>query len=341
MAGFRKRMSPAAVALLLSTGGHTLAADFYAGKTITILVGSDVGGGFDSVARMVGRHLGRFVPGAPKVIVENMPGAGSGTAANHVYTRAARDGTVIGALAPGGLLAPLFEQRVTGFDPTKFQYVGSADSSARLCISLRESRIKTFRDAQTQTVVVGAAAVASASYDYGFLHKNAHGGNFNVVAGYKGTAEILLAMERGEVEMTCGLDWYSVNSTRPTLAQNGGFNLLLKVAVRPEPELERLGVPDADTFAPDERRLAIGRLVGAQQNVGRPYLVAPGVPADRVEILRQAFVQAVGDPELQAESARLKVHVAATPGARVQEAVDKMYAAPADLREGARQAIRP
>ena len=341
MRAIRECLLVQAIATLALVGAPALAADFYAGKTVTILVGSDVGGGFDSVARMVGRHLGRFIPGAPKVIVENMPGAGSGTAANHVNARAARDGTVIGALAPGGLLAPLFEQRATGFDPTKFQYVGSADSSARMCVSLGDSRVKTFRDAQKQTVIVGAGAVGSASYDYGYLHKNAHGGNFNIVSGYKGTAEILLAMERGEVEMTCGLDWFSVNSTRPALAQNGGFNLLLKVAVRPEPELEALGVPDADAFAPDERRLAIGRLVGAQQNVGRPYLVAPGVPAERVEILRKAFVAAVADPDLQAESERLKVHVSATPGEKVQEAVDKMYAAPADLREGARKAIRP
>ena len=317
------------------------AAEFYEGKTITIVVGSDVGGGFDAFARMLARHLGRAIPGQPAVVVENMPGAGGAIAAGHVYSKAAKDGTVIGALNPGGLLTPLFEGRTGYFDTTKFRYLGSANASARLCISQKTSRVKTYAAATKEKVIVGAGAVGSAAFDYAYLHKAVHNGNFTIVAGYKGMAEILLAMERGEVEAVCGLDWSSLKAQRPNLQRDGTFNLLLKVAVQPDAELDALNIPDAASFASNERNRAIGDLVASQQIFGRPYVLTPGVPAERVEILRTAFDAVMRNSQFVSEASAAGLTIDPANGASVEKAIQTMYAAPASIIEGARNAIRP
>ena len=328
-----------ATAVVCAAPAH--AQNFYEGKTVTILVGSDVGGGFDAFARLLSRHLGRALPGAPTFVVENMPGAGSAIAAGHLYARAPKDGTYIGAFVPSGLLMPLFEGRAANYDTTKFQFLGSANASARLCVSYKGAKVASWADAMKQRVIVGAGAVASASYDYAWLHKNLHQGLFDVVAGYKGTAEILLAMERGEVEATCGLDRSSLRAQRPDVMRNNGFNYLLRMAVKPEPELDALGVPEASSFARNERDRAVSDLIAAQQVFGRPYLVAPGVPVERVGLLRAAFEATMRDPRLASEAAALGLDIDSANGARVTEAINNIYAAPAAVIDGARAAIRP
>ena len=306
-------------AALAACGPAGAQQNFYEGKTVSLIVGSDVGGGFDAFARLLSRHLGRAIPGRPGIVVENMPGAGSAIAASYVYAKAAKDGTVIGALNPGGLLTPLFEKRAVGYDTTKFRFLGSANASARMCVSLRRSKIRSWADAMREKVITGAAAVATASWDYAHLHKNAHQGNFEIVSGYKGTNEIMLAMERSEVEATCGVDASSLRSQRPDLTGENGFNLLLRVSVKPEPDLEALGVPEASSFARDATARAIGELVGAQQIFGRPYLVAPDVPDERVAILRAAFETAMRDPQLRAEAQAAGLAIDSATGARRSE----------------------
>ncbi len=317
------------------------AAEFYQGKTISIIVGSDAGGGFDAFARLLSRRFGSVVPGAPTVIVENLPGAGSAIAASYVYAKAPKDGTVIGALVPSGLLTPLFEHRAAAYDTTKFRFLGSAGASARLCFSLKRSPIATWADAMRARVIVGAGAVASASYDYAYLHKHVHGGNFDVVAGYKGTAEILLAMERGEVEATCGLDRSSLRAQRPDQLRDGGFNLLLKVSVKPDTEPDAQKIPEARSFARNDRDRAISDLIAAQQIFGRPYVVAPGVPGERLAILRRAFDTLMMNPQFIAEAAAAGLAIDATDGDTVETAVQGMYAAAPEILEATRAAIRP
>jgi tripartite-type tricarboxylate transporter receptor subunit TctC len=198
----------AATALVLLASAQ--AADFYAGKTIDFLVGGDVAGGYDIYARAVGRHLARFISGNPTIVVKNQPGAGSGRAAAYLYGVAPKDGSVIGAVFPGVIIGPLLDDRAQAlFDPTKFQYLASADNATRVCISHARSRIKRFADALTQKAIMGASAAGGSTRDYINMLKRATGAMFELVAGYKGTAEIFLAMERGEVDGMCGLDWSS------------------------------------------------------------------------------------------------------------------------------------
>ena len=331
----------AAALLGCASGAKVSAADFYQGRTITMVVGSDVGGGFDAFARLLSRHLGRAIPGNPRIVVENMPGAGSAAAASYIYSIAPRDGTMIGALVPGGLLAPLFEGRPAAYDTMKFRFLGSANASARLCISEKTSGIATFEEATKRKVLVGAGSVGSASYDYAYLHKNLHHGNFDIVAGYKGMADILLAMERGEVQAVCGFDWSSLKTQRSNLGPDGQFNFLLKVEVQPDAQLDALRIPAARTFAANERDAAVGDLVASQQIFGRPYAVAPGVPADRLRILKAAFDASIRSEQLASEAAAAGLQIDSASGNLVEEAVRAMYQAPADIVAGARTAIRP
>lgn len=316
-------------------------ADFYEGKTITMIVGSDVGGGFDIFARLFSRHLGRFIPGAPTVMVQNMPGAGSAKAAGYVYSAAAKDGTVIGALNPGGLIAPLFEGRNMGYEAARFQYLASADTTARVCFTLKTAKIKSFAQAQREPLVVGAGAVGSSSFDYAYLHKNLNGGQFKIVAGYKGMADILLALERGEVEAVCGYDWSGLKAAKPHHVRDGSFNFLLQLPVQPVTELDDMGVVTASSFAANADDRAALELVAAQQLFGRPYAVAPEVPADRVALLRKAFIATMQDAEFLAEVERLKLSVSPAEGEEVQKLMVQMYAAPKHIVQRARDAIRP
>lgn len=328
-------------ALTIGTERAAAATDFYEGKTITIIVGSDVGGGFDTFARLMSRHLGRYIAGSPSIVVQNMPGAGSAKAAGFVYSAAAKDGTVIGALNPGGLLTPLFSGRSFGFDAAKMQYLVSADTTARVCFSMKDSRVKSFADAQNMSITVGAGAVGSSSYDYAYLHKNLNKAQFKIVGGYKGMSDILLAMERGEVEAVCGYDWSGLKSLKADMVRNGAFNFLLQVSVQPVPELDGMKISHAADFTSSDEDRAALELVAGQQFFGRPYAVAPEVPKDRVDILQKAFMTTLKSPEFLADLDRMQLSVTPASGLEVQKVIEKMYSASPKLVERANQAIRP
>jgi len=318
-----------------------LADVFYEGKTVRMLVGSDAGGGFDTFARLFARHLDRFLPGAPNFVVQNMPGAGSGNAAAYMTHAAAKDGTVIAALNPGGLIAPLFTGRGAKFDATKLQYLASADTTARICFTMKNSHIKTAKDAQTYEVIIGAGAVGSSSFDYAYMHQRLNNMKFKIVAGYKGMADILLALERGEVQGICGYDWTGLKAARPQFVTDGAFNYLLQVPVEPVPDLDNLQIPKAGGLTASAEDQAALELLSGQQLFGRPYAVAPEVPADKVALLRSAFKGVMKDKTFLAEVEKLKLTVSYVPGDQVQTLIQKMYASSHHVVERAKDAIRP
>lgn len=331
----------AALAASLAAPGSAFAQNFYEGKTVRMIVGSDAGGGFDTFGRLFARHLGRFIPGAPNFVVQNMPGAGSGNAAAYVANVGPKDGTVIAALNPGGLIAPLFAGRGAKFDAAKLQYLASADTTARVCFTMKDGPIKTAQDAQTREVIIGAAAVGSSSFDYAYKHQRLNGMRFKIVAGYKGMADILLALERGEVQGICGYDWSGLKAVRPQQVRDGAFNYLLQVAVEPVPELDAMKVPNALTLTANEEDRAALELLAGQQLFGRPYAVAPEVEAGRVALLRKAFADVMKDSLFLEEVERLKVSVSYAAGEEVQKLIEKMYASPPSVVERAKAAIRP
>jgi tripartite-type tricarboxylate transporter receptor subunit TctC len=316
------------------------AADFYAGKNLTFIVGADAAGGYDVYARTVAKHLARFIPGAPTVVVQNMPGAGSGKAAAYIYSIAPKDGTAIGALMPGAIIDPLLQKHSTGgFDATKFTYLGSADSDARICVTGPSSKITTFDQAMSQKTVIAATQTGGSTSDYAFMTKNATGAHLDIVNGYKGTAEVLVAIERGEAEGLCGIDWSSFKTQRSQWLRDKTAHVIIQAAVAPNAELAALNVPNLMSFVKNDLDKQAVSLVTGQQVLSRPYVAPPGVPAAQAKILRDAFAAVLHDPQFlaDAEKARLSIHPATAE--TVQQTVVKLYAAPANVVQRARALI--
>jgi tripartite-type tricarboxylate transporter receptor subunit TctC len=336
-------ISAAAGALSLAaalTAPPCHAADFYAGKTLTFIVGADAAGGYDVYARAIAKHLARFIPGSPTIVVQNMPGAGSGKAAAYIYSLAPKDGTTIGALMPGVIVDPLLQKHSTGgFDATKFTYLASADSDARVCVTGPSSKITTFGQAMSRKTVIAASQTGGSTSDYAFMTKNATGANLGIVNGYKGTAEIFLAIERGEAEGLCGIDWSSFKTQRPQWLRDRTAHVIIQAAVGPDAELAALNVPNMLSFVNNDLDKQAVSLVVSQQVFSRPYVAPPAVPPAQAKILRDAFAAVLHDPRFlaDAQTARLSIHPASAE--TVQQTVEKLYGASGDVVQRARALI--
>jgi len=328
-----------ALAILASPA---LAGDYYAGKTIDFLVGADAGGGYDIYARAVARHWGKYIPGHPNFVVRNMPGAGSGRAATYISTVAPKDGTAIGAIMPGAIVGPLLDDKPqAGFDPTKVQYLGTADSGVRVCVTMKASKIKTFGDALAQRAVIGASGGNSSTHDYAYLHQHTSGAKFDIVPGYLGTVEIGLAMERGELDGVCGWDWSSVKSQKPDWFNNNKVNVLVQEGLNADPELTKMGVPMIWDYVKSDEAKKIVELVVSQQVFMRSYIAPPGTPAEQIDTLRAAFDQTIKDKDFLDDAARMHIEIDPLSGAAVQDLVAKIYTTPNDIVEAAKKAIKP
>jgi tripartite-type tricarboxylate transporter receptor subunit TctC len=321
---------------------QAFAADFYAGKTIELSVGSDAGGGYDIYARTLARHMGRYIPGHPTIIVKNMPGAGSGRAANYIATIAPKDGTAFAAIMPGAIMDPLLSDRGGAlFDPTKVLYVGTASNDSRVCLTMKPSAVKTFDDALVHPVTIGAISTNDSTRDYAFMHKRMSAAKFDVVSGYKGTVEIGLALERGEVEGVCGWGWSSIKSQKPGWISDGKINVLVQVGLEPNTELTAMNVPPVWKYLKnDEDRQAV-ELIASQQVMIRSYIAPPQTRPEQIGILRAAFDATMKDRQFLEDAETQRLVVEPMPGAKVQELVRKLYATPANIVERARLAISP
>jgi tripartite-type tricarboxylate transporter receptor subunit TctC len=321
----------AAVAALAAT--PAVATDYYAGKTIELIVGSDAGGPFDIYGRMIAKYMVKYIPGTPTILPKNMPGAAANKAAAYVYSQGAKDGTVIGVITPGVVAGPLTDANLMAqFDPTKFFYLGSADSAARVCVTYQTSKIKTFDDARKNKVIVGATADGGASKDYPTMLNAVAGAKFEIVSGYKGVAEYILAMERGEVDGAC-TGWSVFPSTKPDWIRDKKLNILLQMGPESDPYFDKMGVPEVWGYLnnPDDRKMI--ELMVSQQLFQRPYILPPGTPAEAVKILRTAFDSVVKDPDFLAEAAKAKLTVNSASGEKVQKLVESVYATPKPLVE--------
>src|ERR1700730_80856 len=318
------------------------AGGYYAGKSIDLLIGAPAGGGYDIYARALARHYGRHIPGQPAIIPKNMPGAGSARAAGFISALAQKDGTAIAAITPGAVMGPLLEEKVEAlFDPTKVLYLGTANNGTRICVSRKESRIKTFDDALTQKASFGGISTNESTREYGYMHKKTSGAQYDVVSGYSGTAEIALAMERGEIDGACGWDWSSFKSQRPDWIRDNKVNLLLQVGLEPNAELTRMGVPDVFKYVTNEDDRKVVELVIAQQVFQRSYIAPPGLAAEQLDALRTAFDATMRDKSFLADAETMRIDISPLPGANVQELVQKLSAAPKDMVARARQVITP
>jgi len=332
------------MAVLMGSGvsaAEDAVAQFYRGKQITMLIGSSPGGGYDLYGRLIARHLGKYIPGNPTIVPSNMPGAGSHAAAGHIYAIAPKDGTFIGALQSGVVFEPLLAARSFNHDPTKFNYLGSANDDVYICIARNDAPVQSFKEVLARELILGASAATSTADNAIFLN-NMLGAKFKVVTGYPGTREIGIAVERNEVQGACGVAWPSISVTNSGWFGPGGkMRVLLQTHAGGHPDLNKEGVPRANEFAraPEER--AMVDLYFSQTVFGRPYLVAPEVPKERVEALRKAFQDTLRDPQLLAEAKTMGIDVNHVAGERLQDLVAKIFASPPDMIAKIRQALVP
>ena len=330
---------PALAALFSATPGF--ATDYYAGKTIELLVGAPPGGGYDIYARTVARHFGRHIPGTPTIVVKNMPGAGSAKAAQYIQSIAPKDGTALAGVMPGAIMGPLLDDRTAPmFDPTKIRYVGTANSGTRVCATLKGSKIGQFGDTQKVKAKFGGSSPNDSTYEYGYLHKHTSGAIYDLVSGYRGTNEMALAMERGEIDGMCGWDWSSFKSQKPDWLRDNKVNVLLQASLEPHPELTRMGVPPVWQYVKNEDDRKVVELVISQTVFHRSYIAPPGTPPALLATLRTAFDATMNDKTVLEDAEKLRLDIAPLSGAKVQELVTKLYATPKDVVERARKAIR-
>jgi len=330
-----------AAAILLAPPSAS-AADYYAGKSIDLLIGAAPGGGYDIYARALARHLGRHILGQPTIVPKNMPGAGSARAAGFVSTIAPKDGTAIAAVTPGAVMGPILDEKADAlFDPTRVLFLGTANNGTRVCLSRAGSKIKTFDDVLTHKASFGAISANESTREYGYMLKKTSGAQYDIVSGYAGTADIALALERGEVDGACGWDWSSVKSQRPDWIRDRKINLLLQTGLEPNPELSRMVVPSVFKYVRDEADRRAVELIVSQEVFLRSYILPAEVPAPLLDTLRAAFDATMADPQFLEDADRIRIDISPLSGAKVQELVGKLYATPKHVIMRARQVIIP
>lgn len=320
----------AAGALLIAT--PALAQEpFFKGKTITIVVGSSAGGGYDTYARMLSRHMPRHIEGNPTIVISNMPGAGSNIAANYIYNVARKDGTFIGALYAGAPLEPLIGNTPVQHDPRKTPFLGSANNDVYVCVGRADHPVKTIADLQQREFIV-AAQHSSTTSDFPLILNEVFKTKFKLVMGYPGSRESGLAMEKSEVDGACGFAWPSISVTNPGWfgpdGEPGKARLIAQTHPTGHAGLNAKGIPNVynmTTNADDKTTLDV---FFSQMVFGRPYVLPPETPKDRVDQLRKAFAAALADPELLSEAKRANMEVNPVSGADVEALIAKVYATP-------------
>src|SRR5215470_8890845 len=327
-----------ASAMAPSAQAQDSVAQFYRGKQINLYVGSTAGGGYDSYARLLARKFSSYIPGNPVIVPQNMPGAGSNKLAGYMYQVAPKDGTAIGAIFSGSIVQPLFGDALP-HDPSKFIYVGNANIEVFVCLARTDAPVRSFKEALEKELILGSTNEGGSTRDFPAMLNNILGTKFRLVTGYPGSNEIMLAIERSEVNGVCGVGWSSVAPQRARLLDSGLARLIAQLASKGQRELDRMGVPLAIDFAKTDEDRKVMDLIFSQLLYGRPYVLPPGVPADRVAALRKAFVDTFRDPEIVAEAGKMKLDVDALSGEEVQAEVAKAYAMPPHIIERARQAL--
>src|SRR5258708_6493707 len=278
-------------------------ADFYKGKQIRLIVGTESGQDYDTWARLVARHMRQYVPGNPAFVVENMPGAGSLIAANHLYNKAAQDGTTLGMVSRNIPNYALMRQPNANYDPLKFNWIGSPEITHRGCYARSDAGIRSPEDLFARELVVGGDGAGTALTETPLLLKNLLGMKFKVIDGYKGATAVILEMERGELEGICQTTSAFVGSAQHLL-DDGTFRILFTTEREPVPELK---VPTVFAYAKTDEERNILAIHASSLELGRPILAPPNVPPDRVAALRRAFAPPIPDPPLLPEANQMKL----------------------------------
>jgi tripartite-type tricarboxylate transporter receptor subunit TctC len=328
-----------AVPLLLA--GPALAEeaqDFYRNRTLTLVVGHEAGTGYDLYGRTLARHIGRHIPGEPGLVVQNMPGAGGLNAANWLFNVAPRDGSVIMLVAADPLFEPLFGGSTARLDPVGFTWIGNLDESPATCDVAAASGIAKVEDLLARDAVFGATGATSAVSTFAVGLKSLLGARLKIVQGYKGTADIKLALERGEIAGACGMSLSTLKTQWKDAIAAGSIRTILQFG--PQRHAELAQVPTIYEFAHSDDDRAVFDLAFGRHILGRPVMAPPAVPPARAAALRQAFAATVQDAQFLAETGKLGLPVDASSGEAVTAMIRKFFAYPKPLVERAAAAIK-
>ncbi len=342
----RHVIAAAAAIVLSGVAAHAQAdpvAEFYKSKNVTILVGYGTGGGYDVYARVISRHFGKHLPGNPNMVVQNMPGAGSLRATNHIYVNAPKDGTMFGTFARNmPLMGVLGGNPNVQFDARKFTWLGSPSSTqddAYMLFVRHDAKTNTIEDALNKSkdpIILGGTAEGATGNDVAFLVRDTLGLNLKMIAGYPDSGALFIAIERGELDgRFVGLS--AVSSNKPEWLKPGGPVKVLLQFARKTRHPNYPNVPTARELAKEGRAKQLIELAEIPYMLSRPYAAPPGVPADRAKALQNAFNATTRDKELLAEAAKLGLDVSPVGAEEAMEMLDMLAAAPQDLKDQLRK----
>jgi tripartite-type tricarboxylate transporter receptor subunit TctC len=299
--------------------------NFYAGKTLQMIIGFGPGGGYDRWGRLVASHIGKHLPGNPSVVSQNMPGAGSYVAASYIYSVAPKDGTAIAIIARDAALGPLTGAPGARFEPLKLSWLGTPTTETNICISFHTAKVKTIDDLFKEQLIVGDTGPGTGTRTYPKVLNALLGMKFKIVGGFRASTDVFLAMERGEVEGICE-SYDSVVNRRPDWVKNKTINILFQGGAEANPELK--GIPFIIDYAKtDEQKQAL-RFIYAGQGIGRPFIAPPGLAPERLQQLRDAFTATMKDPEFLADAKRSKLDVEPKDGEHLAALIADIYKTP-------------
>jgi tripartite-type tricarboxylate transporter receptor subunit TctC len=336
------RWTLVALALALATGPARAdaVADFYKGRTITVYVASGPGGGYDAYGRLLAQSIVGHLPGQPQAVVVNMTGAGGRTLANFLYNKAPQDGTAIGILQAPLIMDPLLygkDAQGVLYDPLKFGWIGSLDQFTPIAVMWNAFGIKTIEEAKGKEIKFGSSGGDVSERLYANILNTMLGTKFVAVAGYSGSAEIALAMERGEVPAFVGWYWAGMKRTKPEWLEKNLVTVLVQFGVAPNPDMK--GVPFIMDLLKDPTDRQVVHVALSQLAMARPFTAPPGVPADRVAALRAAFDATLTDPSFLADAQKQQLDITPTSGAQIDALLKDMYATPPELVARVRAAM--
>ncbi len=332
----------AAITATQPTATAQTPADFYRGKTVTIYVGLSPGGGYDTNARLAGRHFGKYIPGNPAILIRNMPGAGGLVMTNHLANVAPRDGLHLGAPQRGVPFEPLLgNDSKAKFDPRLLNWIGSINADTSVTIVHRRTGIKTWSDLRNREVIIAGTGVGTESVVVPYVLRNLMGLKFKVIAGFPGGSEMNLSMVRGEVDGRGTFSWTSLKPHYKDWVESGDFLVLFQMGLRKHPDLK--DVPLITDLAETEDIKRMLRVQFTAFELGRPLFAPEGVPPDRVIALRQAFDDTMKDKDLLAEAEKGGMEVNPMSGLEMQDIFKDLYATPKELiaRLGAASVEKP
>jgi len=311
-------------------------ADFYKGKSVTLAISFPPGGGYDLYARILGRHMGKHIPGNPNIVPQNMPGSGGLRVAQYFNAAAPKDGSMFGTFTRMTHIAPLYDP-AQKYDAAKFTWLGAITDAVSVCVTWHTSPVKTWNDWLTTPTTFGGTGPGGEVDIFTSVYKNVFGAQVRLAAGYTGTGPAMLAIERGEIDGICGIDWTTLKAQRPHWIEKKQINVLVQTAFRKDPDLP--DVPLIMDLTKDPEKLQILKLYVSSHEFARPFAAPPGVPADRAAALIAAFEATTKDPAFLAETAKHQMEVAPVSGERLAGMLTELYNTPDAILAKARAAI--